>query len=161
MGKVAQNITLERVAEAVEAIAINGAGGGGNAKDWASIRNLVRAGMGPKAYPVGTQLLVEKENSMTASMGTHTGITAVSVTEETFLEKVGIVGTGVHEFKFDGAVWIFQEEAVNITEYGIAHMKGKTLRERARALIGIAHPSVVDDLSKAFEERFNTPYVDE
>jgi len=25
----------------------------------------------------------------------------------------------------------------------------------------IAHPSVVDDLSKAFEERFNTPYVDE
>ena len=48
-----------------------------------------------------------------------------------------------------------------ITEYGIAHMKGKTLRERARALIGIAHPSVVDDLSKAFEERFNTPYVDE
>jgi acyl-CoA hydrolase len=40
-------------------------------------------------------------------------------------------------------------------------MKGKTLRERARALIGIAHPSVVDELSKAFEERFNTPYVDE
>ena len=48
-----------------------------------------------------------------------------------------------------------------ITEYGIAHMKGKTLRERARALISIAHPSVVDELSKAFEERFNTPYVDE
>ena len=120
MGKVAQNITLERVAEAVEAIAINGAGSGGNAKDWGSIRNLVRAGMGPKAYPVGTQLMVEKENSMTATMGTHTGITAVSVTEETFLAKVGIVGTGVHEFKFDGAVWIYQEEAVNITEYGIA-----------------------------------------
>jgi 4-hydroxybutyrate CoA-transferase len=48
-----------------------------------------------------------------------------------------------------------------ITEYGIARMKGKTLRERARALISIAHPSVVDELSKAFEERFNTPYVDE
>ena len=48
-----------------------------------------------------------------------------------------------------------------ITEYGIARMKGKTLRERARALINIAHPSVVDDLSKAFEERFNTPYVEE
>jgi len=46
-----------------------------------------------------------------------------------------------------------------ITEYGIAHLKGKTLRERARALINIAHPSVVDELSKAFEERFNIPFV--
>ncbi len=45
-----------------------------------------------------------------------------------------------------------------ITENGIARMKGKTLRERARALIGIAHPSVVGDLVKAFEERFNTPF---
>ena len=120
MGKVAQNITLERVAAAVEAIAINGAGSGGNAKDWASIRNLVRAGMGPKAYPVGTQLVVKKENSLSAAMGTHTGITAVTVTEETFLAKVGLVGSGIHEFKFDGAAWIYNGEAVSLTAYGLA-----------------------------------------
>ena len=119
MGKVAQNITLERVAAAVEAIAINGAGGGASAKDWATIRNLVRAGMGPKAYPVGTQFVVEKENSLSAAMGTHTGITAVSVVEETFLEKVGQVGSGIHEFKFDGAAWIYGSEAVSLAAYGI------------------------------------------
>jgi len=44
-----------------------------------------------------------------------------------------------------------------ITEYGIAHLKGKSLRERARSLIKIAHPDVREELKKAFNERFNTP----
>ncbi len=45
-----------------------------------------------------------------------------------------------------------------VTEYGIARMKGKTLKERARALIEIAHPSVREELAKEFEARFNTAY---
>jgi len=42
-------------------------------------------------------------------------------------------------------------EAVNIvvTEYGVANMSGRTLRERAQALIEIAHP---DDRRKLFEQ---------
>ena len=44
-----------------------------------------------------------------------------------------------------------------ITEYGIARMKGKTLKERARALIRIAHPDVRDELIQSYEERFNEP----
>jgi acyl-CoA hydrolase len=28
-----------------------------------------------------------------------------------------------------------------VTEYGVAHLRGRTLRQRAEALIGIAHPS--------------------
>ena len=120
MGKIARDSTLERVAEAIEAIAINGAGSASNAQNWPAIRNLVRAGMGPKAYPVGTQLIVEKETSLSAAMGTHTGITGVTVTEETFLAKVGIVGTGIHEFKFDGAAWIYEGEAVKLSDYGLS-----------------------------------------
>ena len=42
-----------------------------------------------------------------------------------------------------------------VTEYGIVSMKGKTLKERAKALIEIAHPSVRDDLLKAYEARLN------
>lgn len=38
-----------------------------------------------------------------------------------------------------------------ITEYGIAELKGRTLRERARALIAIAHPDFRSDLEKAAE----------
>lgn len=41
-----------------------------------------------------------------------------------------------------------------VTEYGIAQLKGKTLRERAKALIAIAAPEFRDDLAKEYEKRF-------
>ena len=42
-----------------------------------------------------------------------------------------------------------------VTEYGIAHLRGKTLKDRARALISIAHPKFREELAEAFEERFH------
>jgi acetyl-CoA hydrolase len=36
-----------------------------------------------------------------------------------------------------------------ITEYGIADLHGRTLRDRAKALINIAHPRFRDDLTNA------------
>lgn len=45
-----------------------------------------------------------------------------------------------------------------VTEYGIAELKGKTLKDRARALIEISHPNFRNDLIKVFEERFHTDY---
>ncbi len=45
-----------------------------------------------------------------------------------------------------------------VTEYGIAHLKGCTLKERARALIEIAHPNFRPELIKVYEERFQTAY---
>lgn len=41
-----------------------------------------------------------------------------------------------------------------ITEYGIAKLKGKTLRERALALIEIAHPDFREELMEEFRHRF-------
>ena len=41
-----------------------------------------------------------------------------------------------------------------VTEYGIAHLKGKTLRERAKALIEIAHPNFREELTKKAIEKF-------
>ena len=40
-----------------------------------------------------------------------------------------------------------------VTEYGIAYLFGKSLRERAAALIKIAAPEHRDALSKAAKER--------
>ena len=37
-----------------------------------------------------------------------------------------------------------------VTEYGIAHLKGRTLRERAHALIEIAHPDFREELKREF-----------
>lgn len=44
-----------------------------------------------------------------------------------------------------------------VTEYGIAHLKGKTLRQRAESLIKIAHPAFRESLSQEFSRRF--PYI--
>lgn len=40
-----------------------------------------------------------------------------------------------------------------VTEYGIAYLFGKNLRQRAHALIGIAHPDHRESLEKAAFER--------
>ena len=45
-----------------------------------------------------------------------------------------------------------------VTEHGIAEMKGKTLKQRARNLIAVAHPSFRDELKEEFEKRFNAKY---
>ncbi|MFN7958728.1 MAG: acetyl-CoA hydrolase/transferase C-terminal domain-containing protein [Holophagaceae bacterium] len=42
-----------------------------------------------------------------------------------------------------------------VTEYGIAHLKGRTLRQRAQSLIAIAHPSFRDGLNEEFDRRFS------
>ena len=45
-----------------------------------------------------------------------------------------------------------------VTEYGIAELKAKNLRTRARHLIAIAHPDVRDGLAEEFEKRFGEKY---
>ncbi|UVE41365.1 4-hydroxybutyrate CoA-transferase [Clostridium sp. CM027] len=45
-----------------------------------------------------------------------------------------------------------------ITEYGIAELKGKTLRDRARSLINIAHPDFRPSLIEEWEKRFNCKF---
>jgi len=45
-----------------------------------------------------------------------------------------------------------------VTEYGIAPMKGKSLRERAKNLINIAHPSFKEVLMAEYEARFHMEF---
>lgn len=45
-----------------------------------------------------------------------------------------------------------------VTEYGIAALKGKNLRERARNLINIAHPDVREGLIAEYEKRFHQKF---
>lgn len=46
-----------------------------------------------------------------------------------------------------------------VTEYGIAYLHGKNLRERAEALIRIAHPAFREELTRAARERKLLPTV--
>jgi acyl-CoA hydrolase len=43
-----------------------------------------------------------------------------------------------------------------VTEYGIAYLYGKNMRQRAKALIEIAHPNHREELERAAFERFHT-----
>ncbi len=45
-----------------------------------------------------------------------------------------------------------------VTENGIARLKGKTVKDRARALIGIAHPEFQEELKAGFEKMFGTAF---
>ena len=40
------------------------------------------------------------------------------------------------------------------TEYGVAHLTGKTVRERAEAMISVAHPDFREELSRYAEKNF-------
>lgn len=46
-----------------------------------------------------------------------------------------------------------------VTEYGIADVYGKSLQQRARAIINISHPDHREELSKAAFERFGSHFV--
>ena len=46
-----------------------------------------------------------------------------------------------------------------VTEYGIADLKGQTLRERAKRLIAVAHPKFREELAEHFEKRFGEKLV--
>jgi acyl-CoA hydrolase len=44
-----------------------------------------------------------------------------------------------------------------VSEHGIADLYGKTLHERAKALINIAHPEDRETLSRAWRQNTNAP----
>jgi acyl-CoA hydrolase len=44
-----------------------------------------------------------------------------------------------------------------VTEWGIANLKGKSVADRALALVGIAHPDFREDLMRAARENRMIP----
>jgi 4-hydroxybutyrate CoA-transferase len=52
---------------------------------------------------------------------------------------------------YEGSGVVTTRNDVNlvVTEYGVAHLRGKSIRERAQALIAIAHPAFRDELTYA------------
>ena len=45
-----------------------------------------------------------------------------------------------------------------ITEYGAVNLYGKSMQERAKLIISVAHPSAQEELDKAAFERFGKHY---
>ena len=66
----------------------------------------------------------------------------------------------VASFLDHGAAVTTSRNDVNyiVTEYGIAKLKGKSLKDRGRALINIAHPDFKQNLITEWESRFNDKF---
>jgi len=97
--------------------AIAGQSGGIAMKSFKDLQMLNRLGLASKVLVPGDQITVEKESSVSATVSGD--ITAASVTEDTFIAKIGEVHGGVYEFIYDGAAWHLNGEAVELSEYGI------------------------------------------
>jgi len=76
------------------------------------------------------------------------------------VKKDGTVISKIVPFLAQGAAVTTSRNDVDyvVTEYGIAPLKGKSLRERAKNLINIAHPDVKDELIAEYEKRFHMEF---
>ena len=112
----------DRMANALEAIAVAQAGGAENL-DIAGASRLISMGLGPKAVPVGTVIETEKETGISVTIGTSgegtPGVTGATIAESTFIAKIGHSDPGAYEFTYDGAAWHLDGAAVELSQYGI------------------------------------------
>ena len=110
---------MERFVDAVESIASTKMEETTGNMDFDTQAKQVQNGYGPRALPVGTQETIYKETGVSATH-TGTGVTAISVNEEVFINAEHESGTKAYEFTYDGAAWRDQNGlAVELTALGI------------------------------------------
>jgi acyl-CoA hydrolase len=107
--------------------------------------------IGPKMYSgVGGQMDFMRGASL--SQGGKPIIALASTTSKGESKIVSMLKPGA------GVVTTRAHVHYVVTEYGIAYLYGKTLTERAKALIDIAHPMHREDLSAKMRERVSQPF---
>lgn len=102
--------------------AIASGDGGIKFSSFKDLQKLTRLGLASKVLAVGDQIVSEKASTTTATVGNSEGghgITAATVNRDTFIHAIGTSHNGNYEFRWDGAVWHFGDEAVELSTYGI------------------------------------------
>jgi hypothetical protein len=92
--------------------------GGIKITSWADAQALVRRNM-HRSIAVADQLVAERATKVQASTGNSVGITEATVDMIAFLAAIGDAQTGVYEVIYDGADWRKEDNAINLTTYGI------------------------------------------
>ncbi len=92
--------------------------GGIKITSWADAQALVRRNM-HRSIAVADQLVAERATKVQASTGNSVGISEATVDMIAFLAAIGDAQTGVYEVIYDGADWRKEDNAINLTTYGI------------------------------------------
>ncbi len=107
------------------------------------------------AESIGTKRVSQAGGQIPFVIGALLAKGGRSITVARSTAKNGEFSTIVSEFQAGTAVTNVATSADNIiTEYGIARLRGKSMRERSKALIKIAHPKFRDGLKEAALKRF-------
>ena len=102
--------------------AIASGDGGIKLTSFKDLQRITRLGLASKVLAVGDQIVCERALATDATVGNSEGtpgITAATVNRDTFIHAIGTSHNGVYEFYWDGAVWHFGNEAVELSTYGI------------------------------------------
>ncbi len=144
-------------------------------KDVAWTNNPFRIAQNPKVMAINSAVEVDLTGQVCAdSVGTriisgvggqHDFMYGGSLSEggRTFIAIPSMTEKGISKIKpvlTEGAGVVTTRHMVQniVTEYGVAELRGKSLPERAKALISIAHPSVREELDRAARARFGYIY---
>lgn len=145
-------------------------------KDVAWTNNPFRIAQNPKVMAINSAVEVDLTGQVCAdSVGTriisgvggqHDFMYGGSLSEggKTFIAISSMTEKGISKIRpvlAKGAGVVTTRHMVQnvVTEYGVAQLRGKSLVERARALISIAHPSVREELEREAFERFGHSWI--
>ena len=94
--------------------------GGLEPQSYSDVQAIVRLGLAPSVFSIGDIIEVGRETKVQASLGEHTGITAVSVVEETFVAAMDEAGEKEYEIIFDGSAWKYDGKPIILADYGLS-----------------------------------------
>ena len=89
-------------------------------ESYEDVLSIVRMGLAPSVFSIGDVIEVGRETAVQASLGEHTGITAVSVVEETFVAAMDEAGEKEYEIIFDGSAWKYEGTPMILADYGLS-----------------------------------------
>ena len=94
--------------------------GGLEPQSYSDVQAIVRLGLAPSVFSIGDIIEVGRETKVQASLGEHTGITAVSVVEDTFVAAMDEAGEKEYEIVYDGSAWKYDGHPIILADYGLS-----------------------------------------
>ena len=94
--------------------------GGLEPESYSDVQAIVRLGLAPSVFSIGDIIEVGRETKVQASLGEHTGITAVSVVEDTFVAAMDEAGEKEYEIIYDGSAWRYEGHPIILADYGLS-----------------------------------------